>query len=222
MERKRPPQKRGERRRQLLIDTTYKMLRDKGSDQFGYPDVAKRASIPLSSCYHFYGSKDDLLVAVAVEKIWPLWRQVATELESAEVTPRWLDLVTMVLQSAQDKFEEHAGASVLAFANVTIGKGYEERFIDTAAIASSITKKVNQAYQVPEYLRLEWSINNALIVWVALMRSAYIRPGVFEKEGADMAKDAAVAYLNTTLPTIMEVASGNADLATVEESLAIV
>ena len=218
MERKRPPQKRGERRRQLLIESAYKMLRDRGNDEFGYPEIAKRAQIPLSSCYHFYGSKDDLLLAVANDKIAPLWQQVLEKFELLPNSIRWIELISDMFKLAQLQFEEHAGASVLAFGTVTVGRGYEADFMDINGIVDSVASRLEMIYQVPGYVDLRWSLRHALLIWSTMMREAYTRPGVFKADVTKMANDAVISYLQANVPAIFDLKGINVDSAMVEEA----
>ncbi len=216
MERKRPPQKRGERRRQLLVESAYKMLRDKGNDEFGYPEIAKRAQIPLSSCYHFYGCKDDLLAAVAVEKISPIWAGLLDELAQAPASIRWIEMVQKVLEQAQTSFEDNAGASVLAFATVTVGRGYEANFINVDTIVDQIAERIEVLYQVPEYTDLRWSLRHALLIWSTMMREAYVRPGVFKADVTKMAVDAVASYLQSNVASVFELKDSSVDVTAIE------
>jgi len=54
----------GESRRKLLIESAEALLSSRSAQELTYPEIAERAGLPLSSCYHFYRNKFALFQAV--------------------------------------------------------------------------------------------------------------------------------------------------------------
>lgn len=60
-------QRRGDIRRERLKQATTQLLTESTFDSITYQDIAKRADLPLASCYHFYPNKLALVRSIADE-----------------------------------------------------------------------------------------------------------------------------------------------------------
>ncbi len=58
------PNRRGMRSRELVLDAAERVMADHGFEAATLARVVEEAGIPLSSVYHYYGSKDGILLAV--------------------------------------------------------------------------------------------------------------------------------------------------------------
>ena len=58
------PNRRGLRSRELVLDAAERVMAEHGFDAATVARVVEEAGIPMSSVYHYYGSKDGILVAV--------------------------------------------------------------------------------------------------------------------------------------------------------------
>jgi AcrR family transcriptional regulator len=58
------PNRRGLRSRELVLDAAERVMAEHGFDGATVARVVEEAGIPMSSVYHYYGSKDGILVAV--------------------------------------------------------------------------------------------------------------------------------------------------------------
>ena len=58
------PNRRGRRSRELVLDAAERVMAEDGFEAATVARVVKEAGIPLSSVYHYYGSKDGILLAV--------------------------------------------------------------------------------------------------------------------------------------------------------------
>jgi AcrR family transcriptional regulator len=58
------PNRRGVRSRELVLDAAERVMADDGFEAATVARVVKEAGIPMSSVYHYYGSKDGILLAV--------------------------------------------------------------------------------------------------------------------------------------------------------------
>jgi AcrR family transcriptional regulator len=58
------PNRRGVKSRELLLDAAERVMATEGFEAATIARVVEEAGVPLSSVYHFYGSKDGVLLAV--------------------------------------------------------------------------------------------------------------------------------------------------------------
>ena len=58
------PNRRGMRSRELVLDAAERVMAEDGFEAATLARVVEEAGIPLSSVYHYYGSKDGILLAV--------------------------------------------------------------------------------------------------------------------------------------------------------------
>ena len=58
-----------ENRRQLLLNAAARLFREKGFDRATIRDLARAVNLQSGSIFHYFGSKDDILVAVIEEAI---------------------------------------------------------------------------------------------------------------------------------------------------------
>ena len=58
------PNRRGMRSRELVLDAAERVMAEQGFEAATLARVVEEAGIPMSSVYHYYGSKDGILLAV--------------------------------------------------------------------------------------------------------------------------------------------------------------
>src|SRR3954451_9376722 len=58
------PNRRGMRSRELVLDAAERVMAEDGFEAATLARVVEEAGIPMSSVYHYYGSKDAILLAV--------------------------------------------------------------------------------------------------------------------------------------------------------------
>ena len=58
------PNRRGVRSRELVLDAAERVMAEHGFDAATLIRVVEEAGIPMSSVYHYFGSKDGILLAV--------------------------------------------------------------------------------------------------------------------------------------------------------------
>src|SRR6201995_1212754 len=58
------PNRRGLRSRELVLDAAERVMAEDGFEAATLARVVEEAGIPMSSVYHYYGSKDGILLAV--------------------------------------------------------------------------------------------------------------------------------------------------------------
>jgi len=197
-------QRRGEIRRQLLIDTAYAMLEEYSSDEFSYPEIAKRAGIPLSSCYHFYPSRDELIVAVARKKQISMLESVMYNVgQRTDVPHSWFNLVEELVDIVERAFVDYPGVSVLQLGCKKVQMGMLEDVLDSSSMGEFFAEYIKQYYEVPPYLEISFIASNAIDVWRTLMSKGYVKAGTFDPKYVAAAKAALLGYLNEALPRVI-------------------
>src|ERR1700745_2058102 len=58
------PNRRGVKSRELVLDAAGRVMAEQGFEAATLARVVEEAGIPMSSVYHYYGSKDGILLAV--------------------------------------------------------------------------------------------------------------------------------------------------------------
>lgn len=58
------PNRRGTRSRELVLDAAERVMAEEGYEAATLARIVEESSIPISSVYHYYGSKDGVLLAV--------------------------------------------------------------------------------------------------------------------------------------------------------------
>ena len=80
------PNRRGMRSRELVLDAAERVMAEQGFEAATLARVVEEAGIPMSSVYHYYGSKDGILLAV-MERGAERFFADLPDLEPADRTP---------------------------------------------------------------------------------------------------------------------------------------
>lgn len=100
----------GDRRREQLISTAEKMLAEQHIENLTYADISQAAGIPLSSCYHFFKNKLDLIQEVSETLGARYQTEVANIQIEAEAVPSWMDAVNLVFENGEKFFKRYPAA----------------------------------------------------------------------------------------------------------------
>jgi AcrR family transcriptional regulator len=92
-------QRRGEERRQRLIEAAAALLADLELNEISLEDVARRAQIPTASAYHFYKDKHALLIALAAAYGEEFARLLRRPLPAAKINC-WEDVLNLQITRA--------------------------------------------------------------------------------------------------------------------------
>jgi AcrR family transcriptional regulator len=112
-------------RRDQLLDTALRIVREQGTDALTLGTVAEQAGVSKPIAYEHFGTRSGLLIAL-YERIDD--RQVAALLEALERTPRRLAEVARVMSDAYMACYLTAGAEAHAIAAALNGDGQMEAF----------------------------------------------------------------------------------------------
>jgi AcrR family transcriptional regulator len=98
------PNRRGVQSRERVLDAAERVMASEGFDAATVARVVEESGVPLSSVYHYYGSKDGVLLAVMERGAQRFFADVP-ELHERIGTP--LEHLRLVVANAADALERH-------------------------------------------------------------------------------------------------------------------
>lgn len=98
------PNRRGLRSREVVLDAAESLMAEQGYEAATVAAIVERSGIPMSSVYHYYGSKDGVLLAVMERGAERFFASLGDLGPPAQVAPReYLSrLVGVVCQALQE------------------------------------------------------------------------------------------------------------------------
>lgn len=97
-------------RRRALIDATLNAIGERGSLDVTMSDIAARAGVSSALAHHYFGAKDDLLLATMRHLLAELNREAVTALRASSAPRERLDAVIAVSFSPAQFSSEVVGA----------------------------------------------------------------------------------------------------------------
>jgi AcrR family transcriptional regulator len=98
------PNRRGVKSRELVLDAAERVMAQDGFEAATLARVVEEAGIPMSSVYHYYGSKEGILLAVmerGAERFFADLPESGRRVGSAK------DYLTTIISTAADTLERH-------------------------------------------------------------------------------------------------------------------
>lgn len=100
------PNKRGARSRQIVLDAAERVIATQGYATASLASIVEEAGIPMSSIYHYFGSKEGVLLAVAergAERLYASLPEVVERVGTPEEHLKTvLDIATTALEKNSD------------------------------------------------------------------------------------------------------------------------
>jgi AcrR family transcriptional regulator len=94
------PNRRGVKSRELVLDAAERVMAEHGYDGASVARVVEEAGIPLSSVYHYFGSKDGILLAVMERGAERFFAELPQPLERTGSSRQHLEAMTSTLIEA--------------------------------------------------------------------------------------------------------------------------
>jgi TetR/AcrR family transcriptional regulator, transcriptional repressor for nem operon len=91
--------------RERILRTAFQLFHEQGFNATGVATIAREANVNPGSLYHFFESKDELLLAVLAFALDYLGPAVMDPVETAVTNP--IDRVFALLQGYRDRMEQH-------------------------------------------------------------------------------------------------------------------
>lgn len=99
------PNRRGARSRELVLDAAERIMASEGYEAAALSRIVEESEIPISSVYHYFGSKDGVLLAV-MERGAERFLSLVPEAETLTEDP--LTHLTLLVQSICDALEKES------------------------------------------------------------------------------------------------------------------
>src|SRR5579871_2551849 len=98
------PNRRGMRSRELVLDAAERVMATEGFDATTVARVVEESGVPLSSVYHYYGSKDGVLLAVMERGARRFFADVP---DIGQRSGSAVDHLRLMVRGAVDALERH-------------------------------------------------------------------------------------------------------------------
>lgn len=195
---RRPKQERSQRKFNQILDYGEAFLDKHGHGEFALNDVAKDLDIAVGSVYHFFSSKDALLLALA-DRILDGFADMSARIDN-ESAETWQDIWRDASAMARDQYRASKPAMTLIFGPAC---GWEIRLADATGnirIAEALARSLRRAFDFSFCENLDDLTLRGIVISDAFFRQSYLEHGTITDEYWQMSLDAAFAYLSGFIP----------------------
>ncbi len=196
------PNARGEARRKLLLDSAELLLGKKGANKMTFADVATEAGLPLSSCYHFYRNKLDIIQAVNERMGARFLSEVIEQDISAERMDTWEDAIDLYCYESDQFFKRYPVAAEIFWSPSLPPSVQVRTFSRTRIIGNPFRRYLSEHFLLPDIPDIE----PVFLVTFEILEQLYAiahrendKTGFYQQE----AKRAAKAYLRCYIPPVL-------------------
>lgn len=196
---RKPLQERGRARYEAILDVLELLLAETDWDRIGYYQIVERAGMPAASVYHFFPSRNALVMALA-DRYFEHFRQEAQRFTARCDFPRWQDFVAAGHRVSVEFYNSHPAAMKLILGSQPFMEIHQSDSSVNRIVTDLMVGAFRRMYELP-YIQdphrkflIVLAIGDA--VWrTSLDEHGYITP-VYQEE----ATRAVIAYFRTFLP----------------------
>ncbi|HEY0802350.1 MAG TPA: TetR/AcrR family transcriptional regulator [Steroidobacteraceae bacterium] len=196
---RRVSQKRSQVRVEALLSAADQLLRKREVGEIGIYDVAHLADVPPASAYHFFPTKESVLLALAERYLQQLHASLAASVK-VTVVERWPDYIRSHYDSAVAFFNGHVAARKLLLGAVV---GSEIKNLDLADIdryTAAWYDEMNEIFVMPYVKDAHLKFTVLVGIYDGIWQACYAKYGHINAEFAREGLAAGIAYLETFLP----------------------
>jgi AcrR family transcriptional regulator len=197
-------QKRGEERRQRLLDSAASLLARREIAEVSLEDIARNADIPVTSAYHFYPDKHRLLTALAARYGEAFERIVVKPLPPAQIE-RWEDVIARLIDRAVRYYRDNPAARKLLIDGKTPSDIKLADRLHDRAIGALLEAAIARHFVLPEFPERSDVFYHAVEIVDVLLQVSVIRFGRITPTMVRHARIGSVAYLREFLPSALPV-----------------
>jgi len=200
---RRPTQQRGRVRFEQLLDAAQELIDQRGIEEITLYDIAELAGVAASSVYHFFPTKQAVLVAL-VHRYRDAFKDIVLSPVDLSLVREWDDLLLLHLDRVRAIYNEDKTAMYLL-----LGPGmiWEVRLTDASnndAIAEKIVEVFSRYFIFPARPDPVEIFSRGLSVLDSIWRLSVIRHLRITDELHHDACNAMHAYLRSYLPKYLE------------------
>lgn len=195
-------QKRGEERRQRLLDSAASLLAGREIADISLEDIARNADIPVTSAYHFYPDKHRLLTALAARYGEAFERIVVKPLPAAQIR-RWEDVIERLIDRAVRYYKDNPAARKLLIDGKTPSDIKLADRVHDRAIGSLLETAIARHFVLLEFPERSDVFYHAVEIVDVLLQVSVIRFGRITPTMVRHARIGSVAYLREFLPSAL-------------------
>ena len=197
-----PVQKRSRERVARILDAAEDILRESGVPAVTSHAVAERASVPPSSVYQFFPTRDAILVALEQNVIGHVQPYYDRGLAAATIR-QWPDIIYMITEVGQKFYSDHPYVAPLIIGSYRTTDIYATDKSFNEQMAQQLLETFEQYFQLPPIDNIEHKflvvIEIADAVWAISLRA----DGMITDEFNTEAQRAILGYLSNYLPPIL-------------------
>ena len=191
-------QKRGEERRQRLLDSAASLLAKREIVDISLEDIARNADIPVTSAYHFYPDRHRLLAALAARYGEAFEQIVSKPLPAAQIKC-WEDVIERLIDRAVRYYKENPAARKLLIDGKTPSEIKLADRVHDRALGSLLEAAVARDFVLPDFPERPDVFYHAVEIVDVLLQLSVIRFGRITPAMVRHAKIGGVAYLRAFL-----------------------
>ena len=192
-------QKRSQVRVEALLNAAEELLQKREIADIGVYDIARVADIPPASAYHFFPTKESVLLALAERYLQKLHATLKSTLDSA-VIERWPDYIRSRYDEAVAFFNDSVAARKLLLGAVV---GSDIKNLDLADIdryTATWYEEMNGIFMMPYVKDAHLKFIVLVGIYDGIWMASYAKYGHITAEFAREGLAAGLAYLETFLP----------------------
>jgi AcrR family transcriptional regulator len=187
-------QKRGEERRQRLLDSAASLLTEREIADISLEDIARNAGIPVTSAYHFYPDKHGVLAALAA-RYGEAFEQIVTKPLPPAHIRRWEDVVEKLIDRAVLYYKQNPAARKLLIDGKTPSEIKLADRIHDRTLGSLVETAITRQFTLPEFPERTDVFYHAVEIIDVLLQVSVMSYGRITTAMARHAKIACIAYL---------------------------
>ena len=197
---RRPKQKRGKEKFENILDFAEALIQDGQLETFTLPDIVDGLGISGGALYHFFPSKDALLVALTDRALNRFTDLVGTV--DRQGIHSWRELIERVSRASWEYHLTTPSIMLLVFGP---GSVWQVRLADSAGnarIAKSLALAFRETFDfsfIPE-TELEELLLDLITIQDAFWRKSYEVHGTISEDYFERSIEAGVAYLKCRIP----------------------
>lgn len=203
---KRAPQRRGIERRQKLMDSALALLKQKSFNELTYQEIADGAGIPLVSCYNFYGSKLDLVRALA-DLLTERYIDFVFSGQHFSQATDWRQCIAIDVNKTAEHHNKCQAELQIFFSGEVSFELRADSLLREQGIGLELLQVLSSKFVLPEIADIDKVLFKAIEIGRAMLSVGYQESGFLSQTAISDAVMAMTGYLGNYLSPILPLRS---------------